>query len=419
MAAYSSVAAYLVYAQRDRSVAEAAEEMNASARLYGGIEERLTASEDLRASGAAGYAVWRFVEDSIGHVGAVIARERAFFRVWYNLQASIVVGAALALVVGAVGVQQGFMTVGTAFLLFQYSQQIRRPLEDILHELEVVQKANGAMSRVVHLMATAPAITDPGPAGRSPAPGPLPVRFDDVSFDYGDGHRVLDHITLDVAAGRSVGVIGHTGGGKTTLSRLLLRLVEPQHGQILLGGVPIAQVRLPELRRRVALVPQTVDLVQGTIRDNVTLFDSTVGDAEVARALEQVGLDRYCGEAMQRTIGSGGAGLSAGEGQLLALARVWLRDPDLLVLDEPTARVDPETEAQLEAALASLLRDRSVFVIAHRLSTLQRVDEIVVIEHGRVVEHGPRQVLDVDHGSRYRQLLVAGRTPGTAAGVPS
>jgi ABC-type multidrug transport system fused ATPase/permease subunit len=408
MAVYCLVAAFLIYVQRDRSIAEAAREMSASARLYGGIEERLTASEDLRANGAGDWALWRFVEDSIGHVDAVVAREKAFLGMWRNLQVSIVLGAGLSLVVGAIGVERGFLTVGTAFLLFQYSQRIRRPLEDILDELEIVQKANGAMSRVAHLEAQRPEILDAGAAGRAPPPGPLTVTFDTVSFAYGDDEPVLNDITFEVAAARSVGVVGHTGGGKTTLSRLLGRLVEPRRGTIRLGGVSLQEIPLAELRSRVALVPQTVELIQGTIRDNVTLFDPAHSDADVGRALEQVGLDRYGGQAMHRPLGSAGAGLSAGEAQLLALARVWLRQPDLVVLDEPTARVDPETEALLERALETLFGGRSVFVIAHRLSTLRQMDEIMVIEHGRLVEHGERQLLDGDRGSRYQQLVTIG-----------
>lgn len=407
MTAYVAATGYVVYHQRNVSVQESADEMSASARLYGGLEERLNASEDIRANGAGDYAVGRFVEDTSFHVQATLRRERSSLRMWRRLTASVTVGAALAIIGGALGVQAGAFTLGTAFLLFQYSQQIRRPLDDFINDFEVIQKANGAMLRVMRLFAISTSVHDPAETGiaRSPAPGPLTVDFDHVSFDYGDGEPVLQNLDLRVAAGRSVGVVGHSGSGKTTVSRLLVRLIDVSSGELRLGGVPIHQIGTDELRRRVAVVPQSVELVSGTVRDNVTLFDDRIADDDVDRALREVGLDRFCGDGRDQALGPGGSGLSAGEGQLLALARVWLRRPDLVVLDEATARVDPETEARLEKAVTRLFENRSVFVIAHRLSTLRRVDEIVVVEHGRIAEHGPRAELEADSASRYRQLL--------------
>jgi ABC-type multidrug transport system fused ATPase/permease subunit len=172
-----------------------------------------------------------------------------------------------------------------------------------------------------------------------------------------------------------------------------------------LGGVPIGEIPIAELRRRVALIPQEVELLSGSIRDNVTLFDETPSDEEVEAALHNAGLGVLADGGIHRQLGAGGAGLSAGEAQLLALARVWLRDPDIVVLDEATARIDPATEALLEDAVARLTLGRTTLIIAHRLSTLRHVDEIVVLDHGRVVEQGSRIDLSDDIDSRYRHLL--------------
>jgi len=169
--------------------------------------------------------------------------------------------------------------------------------------------------------------------------------------------------------------------------------------------VPIEQIPLDELRRRVALIPQEVELLSGTIRDNVTLFDDVPTDDEVVAALHHAGLAGLADGGIHRQLGAGGAGLSAGEAQLLALARVWLRQPDIVVLDEATARVDPGTEIRLETAIAHLTQARTTLIIAHRLSTLRHVDEIVVFDHGRVVEAGNRSDLAGDLFSRFRQLL--------------
>ena len=192
-----------------------------------------------------------------------------------------------------------------------------------------------------------------------------------MSFGYGatTTTQVLRDISLSIGAGRSVGIVGRTGSGKTTLSRLVLRLVETTHGQVRLGGVAIADIPMAELRRRVALIPQEVELFSGTVRDNVTLFDPSPTDRQVTEALRRVGLDALVDGGIHRQLGAGGAGFSAGEAQLLALARVWLREPDLVVLDEATARIDPATEVRLEAAIAELMRGRTTIVIAHRLRT--------------------------------------------------
>ena len=418
--AYVVLSAGLIVRGRHRAVGEASDEMGAYAQLYGGIEERLTAAEDLRANGAGSHAMWRFIEESAGAMHSSVRRESAFLRLWWAVQGSVAVGSSVSLVAGALLVSNGSISLGTAFLMFQYVLLLERPLEDVVQQLETVQKANGAMVRVIDLLAERPTIIDAGTT--CPAAGPLAIDFDAVSFDYAsighsslhhspadtgtsDGDRVLHQISLSIGAGRSVGIVGRTGSGKTTLSRLVVRLVEATHGQVRLGGVAIADIPMVELRRRVALIPQEVELFSGTVRDNVTLFDPDPTDQQVAGALHRVGLSALVTGGIHRELGAGGAGLSAGEAQLLALARVWLREPDLVVLDEATARIDPATEVQLETAIAELMRGRTTIVIAHRLSTLRHVDEIVVLDHGIVVEHGTREALAADTSGRFHQLL--------------
>jgi ABC-type multidrug transport system fused ATPase/permease subunit len=402
-AAYVGAAVGVVVSGRHRAVGESSDEMGSYARLYGGIEERLTAAEDLRSNGAGAHAMWRFVEDSADALGSAVRREKAFLRMWWGVDGSVAAGSIVSLITSALLVSRHIITVGDAFLLFQYVLLLARPLEDMVDQLETVQKANGAMVRVIDLLAIEPDIRDEGTT--LPPSGPLSVEFRDVGFDYGDDQPVLQSITLDFAAGRSIGIVGRTGSGKTTMSRLLLRLVEASTGSVLLGGVPIEQVPMGELRRRVALIPQEVELLSGTIRDNVTLFDETPTDEAVASALRNAGLGTLVDGGIHRLLGAGGTGVSAGEAQLLALARVWLRNPDVVVLDEATARVDPETENLLEAAVAKLTEGRTTLIIAHRLSTLRHVDEIVVLDHGRVIEHGNRVDLSDDLESRYRHLL--------------
>lgn len=408
MALYLVVAFWFVLRGRHRSVAEAADEMGANAKLYGGIEERLNAVEDIRSNGAGDHAMWRFVEDSAGVMDSSIRRQAAYMGMWWSVQGALTVGTAIALAGGAFLAERGTITIGTAFLLFQYVRLVSRPLEEVVHELETVQKASGAMRRVLALLDLRPTMHDDGTT--SPPDGALSVRCRHVRFDYGDledpdAPPVLLDLDVDIGAGHSVGIVGRTGSGKTTFSRLVLRLVDVTGGRLELGGIPISEIPMSELRRRVALVPQEVELFSGTLRDNVTLFDPAPSDDDVVAALRAVGLETLVDGGIDRDLGAGGAGLSAGEAQLLAMARVWLRNPDLVVLDEATARVDPDTERRIEDAVRHLMVGRTTLIIAHRLSTLREVDDIMVFDAGTVVEAGARVALEADPESRFSRLL--------------
>jgi ATP-binding cassette subfamily B protein len=296
--------------------------MGSYARLYGGIEERLTAAEDLRANGAATHAMWRFVEESTDAMASSVRRERAFLRMWWLVQGAVAGGSTISLVVGTALVSSDVITVGTAFLLFQYVLLLGRPLEDVVDQLETVQKANGAMVRVIDLLAVRPAIDDGGTS--SPPAGPLAVAFHHVSFDYGDGQPVLSDIDLRGGAGT---FRGRGGPHRQRQDHAVAAAVAAGRH---LGGhrrssaaSRSAQIPRSELRRRVAMIPQEVELFSGTVRDNVTLFDTTPSDDAVAHALRRAGLDSLVDGGIHRELGAGGAGLSAGEAQLLALARVY------------------------------------------------------------------------------------------------
>jgi ATP-binding cassette, subfamily B, bacterial len=207
-------------------------------------------------------------------------------------------------------------------------------------------------------------------------------------------------------------VAGRTGSGKTTLTRLLLRLLDPTEGTVRIAGTDIADVRMADLRKRVALVTQDVQLFGASVRDNLTLFGAhQADDDEMVRVLDDLGLGpwyRALPSGLDTLLGPGGAGVSAGEAQLIAFARVFLRNPGLVILDEATSRLDPVSEARIERAVDRLLVGRTAILIAHRLGTLDRADQILVLEQGRIVEHAPRQTLVDDPASRFAGLLAAG-----------
>jgi ATP-binding cassette subfamily B protein len=253
--------------------------------------------------------------------------------------------------------------------------------------------------------------------------GALAVEFRGVRFAYpgASAPDALDGISFHLQAGRTLGLLGRTGSGKTTIGRLLYRFYDPQQGQVLLAGTDLRQTALAPLRARVGLVTQDVQLLNGTLRDNLCLYQAPGGvpgegtpgggasDERLLEVLASLGLERWLARfpAGLDTVLTE-ASLSAGEAQLVALARITLKEPGLIVLDEATSRLDPATEALLGRALERLLAGRTAVIIAHRLSTLAHVDEVLVLEQGRVVEFGARAELASDPGSRLSLLLRTG-----------
>jgi ATP-binding cassette subfamily B protein len=238
--------------------------------------------------------------------------------------------------------------------------------------------------------------------------GAIPVRFDGVTFSYNPGEPVLQDISFELAPGRVLGLIGRTGSGKTTLSRLLFRLYDPEEGRVLLGGHDIRDARIAELRAQIGVVTQDVRLFEGTVRDNLTLLDHSISDDRLIEVVEEIGLGgwyRSLHQGLDSVLRSEGAGLSAGEPQLLTFARVFLRNPSVVILDEASSRIDPGTELLIEQAVGRLVEGRTVIVIAHRLSTLNRCDEIMILERGRIVEQGARSRLAGDSNARFHKLL--------------
>jgi ATP-binding cassette subfamily B protein len=257
--------------------------------------------------------------------------------------------------------------------------------------------------------------TDNGPpatAGDAPEDGELRSEGRDPSPAL---PAVLNGVSFTLPPGRVLGVLGRTGSGKTTLTRLLFRLYDVDEGRIALGGADIRDIALGDLRGTVGMVTQDVQLFAASVRDNLTLFGGDpdqppVDDARIIAALETLGLGGWLRglPAGLDTVLEGGKGLSAGEAQLLAFTRVFLRDPRVVVLDEASSRLDPATESLLERAIDTLLEGRTAIIIAHRLRTVGRADDILILEGGRVIEHGPRTALAAAPASRFSNLLQTG-----------
>lgn len=381
----------------------------ASAELFGFIEERLAGTVDLRASGATAYAMRGLLQRTrVRYDVGRHARLRGSVPWAVNLFFSTL-GYSVAFVLAAYLFGRGQLTIGTAFLVYYYTLLIFQPLNVITRQVEDFQKAGASIVRVQELVATPSKLFD-GPGAAFPA-GPLAVAFDHVSFSYGEDEPILHDLTFEIAPGAVLGLLGRTGSGKTTISRLLFRLYDVEDGRVLLGGADVRRAKLADLRRRIGLVTQDVQLFNATVRDNLTFFDRSVTDERIREALADLGLGEWCAtlpSGLDTMLSAGGAGVSAGEAQLLSFTRVFLKQPGLVILDEASSRLDPATERLIDRAVDRLLDGRTGIIIAHRLATIQRADSILILEDGRIAEHGPRATLAADPSSRLAALLRAG-----------
>jgi ABC-type multidrug transport system fused ATPase/permease subunit len=380
----------------------------AMADIMGFLEERISGTEDIRSAGATNYAMRRNHEFArtyyLKHRIAMIFGGLPFS----SSQLLAALGMVAALGVGAILYEDGAITLGTVFVIYQYTQLLTSPVEEISRQLRDFQMASASIGRILQLQQAQPMIVD-GPGEPIPE-GPLAINFDNVTFGYGPDEPTLQDVSFHLAPKRVLGVVGRTGSGKSTITRLIVRFYDPAQGAIRLGGVDLRDCTVADIHRRVALVTQEIQLFRATVRDNLTLFDRTIPDARIVEALGQLGLDGWLAslDGGLDTLLTAGGGVSAGEAQLLAFARVFLRDPDVVILDEASSRLDPATEARLERAIDTLFAGRTAIVIAHRLATIERADEVLVMADGRIVEHGNREDLAGDPGSRFAELVRTG-----------
>jgi ABC-type multidrug transport system fused ATPase/permease subunit len=454
-------------------------ERQASADLYGFLEERISGTEDIRSNNARSYVLDRFYR---------LTRELMRRTIKAGLKLNILlnttwvlfaVGNAVALIISAYLYNQKEITLGTVYMITYYTNMLTWPLEMITRQMQDLQRAGASLIRIMGIQRIKGKIAGEDnfdlPASPKLRPGALALVFKQVTFGYSDSvssqtepaaaiapqtapvvqspkvpppdatqsqaasllesaaqtpqapriaqetkeeadkEMVLCNIDFALRPGRVIGLLGRTGSGKTTLTRLIFRLYDPDQGSIHLGAeeeaLDIRQVPLQELRRRVGMVTQNIQLFHATVRENLTFFDPDIPDERILQALRDLDLwDWYLSlpKGLDTELESGGGGLSAGEAQLLAFTRIFLRDPGLVILDEATSRLDPATEHRIELAVDKLTHERTAIIVAHRLGTVHRADDILILEDGEIVEYGERARLAENPESHFYHLLQTG-----------
>jgi ATP-binding cassette, subfamily B, bacterial len=395
--------------------------------VLAGVSESVVGASTVRAYGIRERTATRIERAIDRHYRAQVRAQRVTAAVYVTGEFVAAVANAAVVVVGVLLGLAGDISAGTLVAFLFLVTLFVAPVQTASEVLTEAQNAVAGFRRVLDVLDTAPDVRDPA-AGDEPVrelpPGPLGIRFEQVLFRYAPGARpALDGIDLVIEPRRRVAIVGETGSGKTTFAKLVTRLMDPTEGRVLLGSdsdgwVPLREVSFASLRERVVMVPQDGFLFDATVADNVRYGKPGMTDAHAAAAFDELGLGAWLSglpDGVATRVGQRGESLSAGERQLVAVARAYVADPDLLVLDEATSAVDPATERRLTRALDTLTAGRTTLTIAHRLSTAERADEVLVVDAGRIAQRGTHDEL-VDADGPYARLHASWRR--SSAGEP-
>ena len=364
--------------------------------MLGAVAESVVGAPVIKAYGVEARTTQR-IDDAVARTARAQVKAQTIAAATFStgeMTAALATGAVVVagVLLGVDGHLTSGRLVGFLFLVTLFVQPVQVATE-VLNE---AQNAVAGMRRVLGVLDTPTDVADPGEDGYDLPEGPVAVRFEHVFFAYPGGPEVLHDVDLEIAPRTRVAVVGETGSGKTTFAKLLTRLMDPTRGTVRLSGVPLHAVRFSSLRERVVMVPQDGFLFDSTVADNVRYGRPSASDDDIELAFTELGLGDWVDQlphGLQTPVGERGGALSVGERQLVAVARAYLADPDLLVLDEATSAVDPATEVRLTRALDSLTRGRTTLAIAHRLSTAEAADEVLVVDDGVIVQRGPHHEL--------------------------
>lgn len=408
MTMFSILAIYALWSIKFKTEKHWIEERKVNAEFYGMIGEVLVSAEDISSNGAGKYMMRRFYNMLRSMFPTVLKANLTWSTLWSATVILFSSGTMLALSGSLYLWNRGLITLGTVYLIFQYTQTLRRPIEQIRMNIQQLQSAGASVVRVRELFRMESKLE----YGREIlAEGPLGIECSHVEFQYEEGAAVLKDVSFQLNEGRVLGILGRTGSGKTTLACLLARMYDATNGEILIGQKNIASIREDELTKSIAYVTQDVQIFTATVRDNLTMFQKDIDDETILHVIYELGFYEWyegLGNGLDTYLKMGEKSLSAGEAQLIAFVRVLLRNPKLIILDEAASRMDAHTEKLMETALDTLLLHRTGIIIAHRLATLARADDILLLQDGEVRETGERKSLSEDKSSLYYNLLQQG-----------
>jgi len=374
--------------------------------IYSFVGEAITNTEDIKGNGNTNYVFNRFNDLMDKWLPIRIKSSVAGWMPFTILMIFQAVGYGICFIMGTYLWKKNVITVGTIYLFYNYTKLLLDPINVLQRQMTDLQKVGASISRICNLLSIKCTIVDSNVDLEIDYNQGL--TFDNISFGYDEDREILKKINYKIEKGKKVALLGRTGSGKTTLASLLVRFYDINEGSIYLGNHNIKDISLKKLRENIIYVTQDIQILNTNIRDNITFYNKKISDYSILEAINNMGLNDWFSKfenGLDTNIGIGGVGLSAGEGQLLAFVRAFIKNPQVVILDEVTSKLDLETESKIQIAVNNLLKEKIGIIIAHRIQTIKEVDEIVIIEDGEIIESGSAYKLRNDSSSEFYQLL--------------
>lgn len=376
--------------------------------IYSFAGEVITNTEDIKGNGNTKYVFTRFNKLMNNWLPIRIKSGIAGWMPFTVLLIFQAVGYGICFIMGTYLWKTNVISIGTIYLFFNYTKMFLNPINILQQQIGDLQKVGASLHRIGNLLNVKSSIVDSN--NNVEIEEEHGLILDNVSFSYDEDREILKNINYNVEQGKKIALLGRTGSGKTTLASLIVRLYDVSKGSICLYGCNIKDIPLKRIREDIIYVTQDIQILNTSIRNNITFYNKKISDNTILEAINNMGLNDWFSKfenGLDTNIGVGGVGLSAGEGQLLAFVRAFIKNPQVVILDEVTSKLDLETESKIQVAVNNLLKDKIGIIIAHRIQTIKEVDEVVIIEDGEIIESGSTQMLKENKNSQFYNILTS------------